>query len=81
MASATLLKTGWLIARFVRESASGAGYWQYWCGGGDWPTSDRRSDAFHFSSAKAALECANTHSMLKDSDTWRIIPADRRPLR
>lgn len=32
-----------------------------------------RADAFKFSSARSALECAQTHGALRDSEVWRVV--------
>lgn len=51
----------------------------YWTGGlRGRGTSVMPADAYHFSSYSAALECTWTHDELRDSDEWRIVPADRR---
>ncbi len=31
------------------------------------------SEAAHFSTARSAYECAQTHKGLKDSDEWRVV--------
>lgn len=32
-----------------------------------------RADAFKFSSARSALECAQTHGGMRDSEIWRVV--------
>lgn len=52
--------------------------WVYWTGrnhrlSGDPMVSDHLSDAFHFSTYDSALQCAQTHDALRDSDVWRVV--------
>lgn len=68
------MSQAWVIARPVSD-----GYivrWQYWCGNQDKQKhSFYRCDAFHFANAADALQCADTHEELQNSDEWRVINA------
>lgn len=62
----------WLLALDVEGSR------EYWNGrqgekGGPSRT-PFKSDAYHFRTAEAARECANTHKGLRDSDEWKVVP-------
>lgn len=51
--------------------------WLYWIGrnyrlSGDPIASEHLSDAFHFSTYAAALQCAETHDSLRNSDVWCV---------
>lgn len=64
-----------MIARPVSDR--GLLRWQYWCGNQDSEKhSLYRCDAYHFASASEALQCADTHEELQNSDEWRAIRAD-----
>jgi len=72
------LARAWVIAREISDN--GRQWLEYWTGGSDkcgWRSSFR-CDAFHFTTPGAAYECAQTHSQLRDSDQWRVVPADPR---
>lgn len=63
---------GWVIAK---ERAIDEVYWTGGLNGHG--TSVLLTDAYHFSTYTAALECTGTHFELRDSEEWRIVPADR----
>jgi hypothetical protein len=69
-------KTVWVLARLVDYGF--AAQLEYFTGeqgeNGGPSRSPFRADAFKFSSAKSALECAETHRALRDSEVWRLIP-------
>ena len=65
----------WVIARDVQINDIEISM-EYWTGEGSPWKSPFRSDAFHFTTPGSAYECAQTHSRLKDSEEWRVIPAD-----
>ena len=61
----------WLLAIEVD------GAMEYWTGrqgekGGPSRT-PFKSDAYHFRTAEAARECANTHRGLRNSEEWRVV--------
>jgi hypothetical protein len=65
--------TPYLLARTGRD-----GRMQYW-EGRMWPNGDPcwthdKHRAYHFSSARAAYEAADTHRALRNSDEWRVVP-------
>lgn len=75
-----IVAKAWVIARsFVQNDQT---FFEYWTGeqgeNGVPSRSPFRSDAFHFTTPGAAYECAQTHWQLKDSDQWRVVPADQR---
>lgn len=51
---------------------------EYWTGimdnDGSPLTSPHRSDAYVFTSSSAALQTADTHRALRDSDEWKVVP-------
>lgn len=75
-----IVSKAWVIAREIVEH--GRKWTEFWTGdtgeNGGPSRSPFRSDAFHFTTPGAAYECAATHRDLKDSDLWRVVPADRR---
>jgi hypothetical protein len=66
----------WIFARDVIDEAGPRT--EYWTGeqgdNGGPSRSPFRADAFKFTTADAALQCAETHSALRDSEVWRIVP-------
>lgn len=62
----------WLLAIEVD------GQTEYWTGkegrNGGPQRSPWKSDAYHFSTPRAAYEAADTHRFLKDSDEWKVVP-------
>lgn len=66
----------WVLARDV-EDRSGR-HREYFCGeqgeNGGPSRSPFRADAFKFSTARSALECAQTHNGMRDSQIWRVVP-------
>lgn len=63
---------GWIFKRGVNGAA------EFWTGDvdgdGDLVVSDHRCDAFVFDSSGAALQCAETHNALRDSEVWKVVP-------
>lgn len=67
----------WVLARPAGLDERGEAALEYWTGeqgerGGPSCTLFR-ADAYKFSTARAAYECAGTHWQLRDSDDWRPI--------
>lgn len=58
---------------------------QYWTGAldrdGKLSRSAFRADAYKFTSSKAALQCAETHDELRDSEFWKLVPLTTSPFR
>lgn len=69
-------RTVWVLARSVSDRYGTRR--EYFVGekgeNGGPSRSPFRADAFKFSTARSALECAQTHNGLRDSETWRLIP-------
>lgn len=78
--------TAWVLAIEVDDGPDERGlpqsHVEYWQGkpgeNGEPSRSLFRCDGYHFKTFEAARECTNTHPGLRDSDEWRIVPADQR---
>ena len=75
------LAVSWVLAKKVR-AAGPRGIARvvhiYWTGGNDgFGKSPFLSDAYRFSTARAARDCAGTHRLLRDSDEWFPVRFDR----
>lgn len=78
--------TAWVLAIDIDDGPDERGRQQshveYWQGkpgdNGEPSRSLFRCDAFHFKTSEEARVCTETHPALKDSDDWRIVPADQR---
>lgn len=70
-----LRRVVWVLAREVTDPF-GTRRLEYFTGrqgeNGFPSRSPFRADAFKFSSAKSALECAETHRGMRDSEVWRV---------
>jgi hypothetical protein len=65
------VQVGWI---FKRASLHGTEYWRGRMNGfGDPVTSLHVCDAFVFRSHDGALQTAETHAALRDSDQWRVV--------
>jgi len=62
---------GWIFKRGVNGTT------EFWTGeidGDSEPVaSPHRCDAYVFESSSAALQCADTHLALKDSEVWKVV--------
>ncbi|MGH8259686.1 MAG: hypothetical protein ACREUG_08345 [Steroidobacteraceae bacterium] len=62
----------------VGRTVAGEPIYEYWSGEqgerGGLSRSVFRADAYKFTSARSALECAGTHPELRNSENWRLLP-------
>lgn len=67
----------WVLGKRVGMDEEGRPLYEYFTGeqgGRGGPSrSPFRGDGYKFHSARSALECAGTHSEMRDSEDWRVL--------